>query len=111
MELRKSLIIATVVFLTGIGCGIYFVTHDQSFLGEAYAAEDKKGKLLISPTDARERDFYAPNSETLKPDEMRVIACGTGMPTPRPASTDSYLPAMSSITERGTEYLYPAEAV
>ena len=40
---------------------------------------------LISPTEARERDFYAPNSETLAPDEMRVIACGTGMPTPRPA--------------------------
>jgi ribonuclease Z len=40
---------------------------------------------LISPTEARARDFYAPNSETLMPDEMRVIACGTGMPTPRPA--------------------------
>ena len=40
---------------------------------------------LISPTEARDRDFYAPNSETLMPDEMRVIACGTGMPTPRPA--------------------------
>ena len=36
-------------------------------------------------TEARERDFYAPNSETLAPDEMRVIACGTGLPTPRPA--------------------------
>jgi ribonuclease Z len=40
---------------------------------------------LVSPTEARDRDFYAPNSETLDPDEMRVIACGTGMPTPRPA--------------------------
>jgi ribonuclease Z len=40
---------------------------------------------LISPTEARERNFYAPNSETLMPDEMRIIACGTGMPTPRGA--------------------------
>jgi ribonuclease Z len=40
---------------------------------------------LISPTEARDRDFYAPNSETLMPDEMRVIACGTGMPTTRMA--------------------------
>lgn len=40
---------------------------------------------LISPTEPRERDFYAPNSEQLGADEMRVIACGTGMPTPRPA--------------------------
>ena len=37
----------------------------------------------VSPTEARERDYYVPNSETLAPDEMRVIACGTGMPTTR----------------------------
>ncbi len=40
---------------------------------------------LISPTEARERDFYTPNSEALDPNEIRIIACGTGMPTPRPA--------------------------
>ena len=28
-------------------------------------------------------DAYYPGTETLAPDEMRVIACGTGMPTPR----------------------------
>jgi ribonuclease Z len=39
---------------------------------------------MVSSTKARERDFYAPNSEDLKPDEIRVIALGTGMPTPRP---------------------------
>jgi ribonuclease Z len=32
-----------------------------------------------------ERDYYVPNSEDLAPDEMRVIACGTGMPTTRAA--------------------------
>jgi ribonuclease Z len=47
--------------------------------------ESQSEAPLISPTDARERDYYAPNSETIKADEMRVIACGTGMPTPRPA--------------------------
>jgi ribonuclease Z len=51
----------------------------------APATAQAKEAPLISPTEARERDFYAPNSETLAPDEMRVIACGTGMPTPRPA--------------------------
>ncbi|PSL14529.1 ribonuclease Z [Shimia abyssi] len=40
---------------------------------------------MISPTEARDRAFYSPNSETLDPDEIRIIACGTGMPTPRPA--------------------------
>jgi ribonuclease Z len=40
---------------------------------------------MVSPVKPRARDFYAPNSEKLAPDEIRVIACGTGMPTPRPA--------------------------
>ncbi len=39
----------------------------------------------VSPTKASPRDFYVPNSEDLAPDEMRVIACGTGMPTTRAA--------------------------
>jgi ribonuclease Z len=30
------------------------------------------------------RDVYYPGTETLAPDEMRVIALGTGMPQPRP---------------------------
>jgi ribonuclease Z len=38
----------------------------------------------VSPTKARsDRDTYYPNTEDLAPDEMRVIACGTGMPTTR----------------------------
>ena len=56
-----------------------------SMLFGGVATAQEKNAPLISPTEARERDFYAPNSETLAPDEMRVIACGTGMPTPRPA--------------------------
>ena len=43
------------------------------------------GAPMVSPVKPRARDFYAPNSEKLAPDEIRVIACGTGMPTPRPA--------------------------
>ena len=39
----------------------------------------------ISPVKARERDVYLPNSEDLGAKEMRVIACGTGMPNPRMA--------------------------
>ena len=34
---------------------------------------------------APERDVYYPNTEELGADEMRVIACGTGMPTTRAA--------------------------
>ena len=39
----------------------------------------------LSPVKARPRDAYFPNSEDLGPNEMRVIACGTGMPTARPS--------------------------
>jgi ribonuclease Z len=38
-----------------------------------------------SPVKAlADRDVYYPGSEDLAPDEMRVIACGTGMPNARP---------------------------
>ncbi len=38
----------------------------------------------VSPTEPHAvRDTYYPNTEALAPDEMRVIACGTGMPTTR----------------------------
>ncbi len=39
----------------------------------------------VSPVKARAREAYYPNSEDLLPDEMRIIACGTGMPTTRAA--------------------------
>jgi len=54
----------------------------SGIINEAIAAE-KSPKA--SPVKARSRDFYAPNSEDLGSDEMRVIACGTGMPTTRAA--------------------------
>lgn len=42
------------------------------------------GVIEFSPTDPSPvREVYFPGTETLGPDEMRVIACGTGMPQPR----------------------------
>ncbi|TNF76466.1 MAG: MBL fold metallo-hydrolase, partial [Acidobacteria bacterium] len=55
-------------------------------LAESFAAESSP---KFSPVEARDRDFYAPNSEDLGPDEMRLIACGTGMPTARPKQAAS----------------------
>ena len=54
----------------------------QLVLTKEAVASQKEADL--SPVKARERDFYAPNSEDLGPDEIRVIALGTGMPQPRP---------------------------
>lgn len=45
-----------------------------------------QAEVVVSPVKAqKDRDTYYPNTEDLKPDEMRVIACGTGMPTTRAA--------------------------
>ena len=79
MKIQSKVIAA--VFVVGIAVGAYFATQGPAMISSSIAQDEP----LVSPTEARERNFYAPNSETLKPDEMRVIACGTGMPTPRPA--------------------------
>ena len=78
----QRLVVATVFTAAAT---IVLSTQNIRLISSASAQVSDKGVPLISPTEARERDFYAPNSESLKPDEMRVIACGTGMPTPRPA--------------------------
>jgi ribonuclease Z len=53
--------------------------------GKVQAQDADKKTTEVSPVLARPRDTYYPNTEDLKPDEMRVIACGTGMPTTRAA--------------------------
>ncbi len=58
----------------------------SGLIAESIAAETP---TAISPVKARARDFYAPNSEDLGPDEMRLVACGTGMPTARPKQAAS----------------------
>jgi len=76
----------TVIFLLGVTAGIYFVASGHhAGINEALAQDSPNSFAEVSPTQARERDYYVPNSESLKPDEMRVIACGTGMPTTRAA--------------------------
>jgi ribonuclease Z len=78
--------------LAAVAATAYFVGRSDERAGRpfslvkpAQAAEPS----TISPVKARARDFYAPNSEDLRPDEMRLIACGTGMPTARPKQAAS----------------------
>lgn len=52
------------------------------FLSAAYAQETDASPTMVRD---RERDTYYPNTEDLAEDEMRVVACGTGMPTTRAA--------------------------
>ncbi len=50
-------------------------------LASAALAQGSQGPTKALP----DRDVYYPGSEDLAPDEMRVIACGTGMPTHAPS--------------------------
>ncbi|MFC1702548.1 guanitoxin biosynthesis MBL fold metallo-hydrolase GntH, partial [Pseudomonadota bacterium] len=73
----------SLIIVAGAG---YFWGHTDGRNGEEFFnSAMAQTAPLISPVKARARDFYAPNSEDLRPDEMRVIACGTGMPTARPS--------------------------
>ncbi|MGI9319163.1 MAG: guanitoxin biosynthesis MBL fold metallo-hydrolase GntH [bacterium] len=52
--------------------------------GGAQAQDVASGVIEFSPTEPYPiREVYYPGTEALAEDEMRVIACGTGMPQPR----------------------------
>ena len=72
-------------FALGIAVGAYLATSESSLVPSAVAQEAGNSKPMLSPVKARPSDVYYPNTEDLAPDEMRVIACGTGMPTTRAA--------------------------
>jgi ribonuclease Z len=67
--------------------GVYVVGVSHGERGGAWLdrVNAEEGEPDVSPVKARARDAYFPNSEDLRPDEMRVVACGTGMPTTRAA--------------------------
>ena len=86
------------VFAAGIALGIYLADPDRdvppSLISTTDAADEAAdGKEAVTwlpgsdPTKATpssKRDAYFPGTEDLAPDEMRIVALGTGMPTARP---------------------------
>jgi ribonuclease Z len=80
--------VLSIVSIALLGLTVYLWGHSDGregrtlLIDESLAAENS---IDVSPVHSRERDVYYPNSEDLAPDEMRVIACGTGMPTTRGA--------------------------
>lgn len=79
---NKRTRIGTSGLVTSLLAGLVMMTG-YPLISTAQAEE----KVEISPTMVRDRErgVYYPNTEDLAPDEMRVIACGTGMPTTRAA--------------------------
>ncbi len=62
-------------FIAGVISSLAFL-----IIVAAQSAPDTSTSVKALP----ERDVYYPGSEDLQSDEMRVIACGTGMPNARP---------------------------
>jgi ribonuclease Z len=82
---RKA-ITASVAFFIGGASGVFLLINAAPVVLDANAASQEMTAIAgNSPTRSLpERDAYFPGTEELKPDEMRVIACGTGMPNARP---------------------------
>lgn len=69
------------ILLSGLLAFSAYFVFDTGLSIENASAE---GEMEWSPTAPYpSHEVYFPGTETLGPDEMRVIACGTGMPTPR----------------------------
>ena len=81
MRSARLLGIVAGVFAVGLLLGRVGVRSESVTLANNETAQTDE----LSPVKARPRDVYYPNSEDLRPDEMRIIACGTGMPTARPS--------------------------
>ena len=70
-------------FVAGVAATVGLVV--ALTLGADSSVAEAKAQSQRSPTKAvPELDVYYPGSEDLKPDEMRVVALGTGMPSARP---------------------------
>ena len=73
---------STLLILTGAAAGFLVASATIRSHGHALAAGEQ---LAASPVKAlSDREVYYPGTEDLAPDEMRVTACGTGMPNARP---------------------------
>ena len=78
----RSVTFVLFVFALGLVAGL-FLDH----LGTPVSAEEGAKRSPVKPVE--DRDVYYPGSEPLAPDEMRVVACGTGMPSVRPKQAAS----------------------
>ena len=70
--------------LAGAGLfGLAALTFDIDIrIKDVFAAATTNAASPVAPLS--ELDVYYPGTEGLKPDEMRIVALGTGMPSPRP---------------------------
>ncbi len=72
----------TLMFIAGVAVTVGLLAALPNLNFQPVEAENPKSKW--SPTKPYpSHKVYYPGTEELKPDEMRVITCGSGMPMPR----------------------------
>ena len=87
MTFRKPSVLVIIITAIALVVG-YVVGTITSARTPAFAQGG--GDAFTRATKALpERDAYFPNSEDLGPNEMRIIACGTGMPSARESQAAS----------------------
>ena len=74
--------ITTILLITFLVLGS-FILFNGNFEINSVNAKQEKPKEWSKTGPYPVRDVYYPGTETLAPNEMRIIACGTGMPQPR----------------------------
>ena len=84
--MKISAIFATVlVVVLFIAVGGYLIGYNDGVGGQEPAIARSAVAAPTSPTGiVDDRDVYYPGTEALAPDEMRIVALGTGMPNARP---------------------------
>ncbi len=83
--MKKSRIVALLAVMGAVAFAGYLFGSSGLELAPAKEAVAAETKSAASPVKAiAEREMYYPGTEDLGPNEMRVIACGTGMPNARP---------------------------
>ena len=84
MNITKRVLVITSVVIAGSTLYLWgnkdgSEGRQLNLISEATAAENSELSVKATP----QQDVYYPGTEELRPDEMRIIACGTGMPMPR----------------------------
>ena len=93
----RTAILAATLLIAGLAYVQGYSDADDGrpagFIASALAAERPK----VTPTGRLpDPNIYYPGTEALAPDEMRLISCGTGMPT----ACSSWAMATSSLRRR-----------
>ena len=89
MRIRTNQFVTLVVLGAGVALGMYFGRTGVSLIETAEAQPGSGSPMPVKTSQMKPTGtitdpyMYYPGTEALGPDEMRVIACGTGMPSAR----------------------------